>query len=133
MIKSASAGTSISGCVIHLTSSTFLFLKNPASIYSSTFSGKGAVAEYAYTGSPPSATATGIRFPSFLYSAKCLADTLCLCQCIPVIFGSNTCILYIPTLRENVTGSFVCITGKVTKGPPSFGQQVMTGSFVISG
>src|SRR6187402_2061401 len=118
---------------MHFTNSTFFFLKNPASIYSSTFSGNGAVAEYAYTGSPPRATATGIRLSSFLYSLKCLAETLCLCQCIPVSVGSKTCILYIPTFLIPVFGSFVCITGNVTKGPPSLGQHVITGSFVISG
>src|SRR5687768_15975544 len=100
---------------------------------SSTFSGNGAVAEYAYTGSPPKATATGIFLPSFLYSLKCFADTLCLCQCMPVSFGPNTCMRYMPTLRASVLGSFVWITGSVTNGPPSLGQQVITGSFVISG
>src|SRR6476620_9882985 len=102
-------------------------------MYSSTFSGSGAVAEYAYTWSPPSATAIGIRLFSFLYSLKCLAETLCLCQCIPVSVGPNTCIRYIPTLRLPVFGSLVWITGSVTNGPPSLGQQVITGSLVMSG
>src|SRR4026207_2340323 len=118
---------------MHFTNSTFFFRRKPASIYSSTFSGNGAVAEYAYTGSPPRATGTGIRLFSFLYSLKCFAETLCLCQCMPVSVGSKTCILYIPTFLIPVFGSFVWITGNVTKGPPSFGQQVITGSLVISG
>src|SRR6478672_2272396 len=108
---------------MHFTNSTFFFLKKPASMYSSTFSGRGAVAEYAYTGSPPNATAIGILLPSFLYSLKCFAETLCLCQCMAVRIGPNTCIRYIPTLRIPVFGSFVWMTGSVTNGPPSFGQQ----------
>ena len=39
---------------------------------------------------------------------------------------------YIPTLRAEVEGSLVWITGRVTKGPPSLGQQVMTGKREIS-
>src|SRR6185295_17780353 len=74
-----------------------------------------------------------MRCPVFLYSEKCLALTLCLCQCMPVRVGPNTCIRYIPTFREPLLGSFVWIMGKVTKGPPSLGQQVMTGRVPISG
>ena len=40
-------------------------------------------------------------------TAKCLALTLCLCQCIPVSVGPNTCIRYIPTFLDPVLGSFV--------------------------
>src|SRR5690606_2385193 len=74
-----------------------------------------------------------MRLLSFLYSLKCFALTLCLCQCIPVSVGPKTCMRYIPTLRWLVSGSLVWITGRVTNGPPSFGQQVITGSFVMSG
>ena len=71
--------------------------------------------------------------PNFLYSLKCLALTLWRCQCMPVSSGPNTCIRYIPTFLIFVKGSFVWMMGRVTKGPPSLGQQVIMGSFVISG
>src|SRR5204863_116245 len=92
-----------------------------------------AVAAYVLTGSPPNATATGIFLPSFLYSLKWRAETLCLCQCMAVMAGVNTCILYKPTFRMLVLGSFVCMIGSVRNGPPSSGQHFKTGSLVISG
>src|SRR5688500_2016944 len=71
--------------------------------------------------------------PSFLYSLKCFALTLCLCQCMAVSVGPNTCMRYMPTFLDLVCGSRVWIMGNVTNGPPSFGQHVITGSFVMSG
>ena len=96
-------------------------------------SGNGAVAEYVKAGSPPNATATGIFIPNFLYSSKCLAPTLCLCQCIPVRSFLKTCILYIPTFLIPVSGSLVITIGRVIKGPPSFGQHFNTGRILKSG
>src|SRR5690606_24376683 len=73
-------------------------------------------------------TATGIILFNFLYSLKWRADTLCLCQCMPVIVGVNTCMRYMPMLRIPLFGSLVCIDGNVIKRPPSFGQHFNIGN-----
>ena len=53
--------------VLHCTISTGFRRRNPANRNSSIPSGSGAVAAYGSTGSPPSATATGMRdWPSSL-------------------------------------------------------------------
>ncbi len=50
-----------------------------------------------------------------------------MCQCIPVVRSSNTCMRYMPTFPAPVTGSTVCTMGSVTKRPPSAGQHLSTG------
>ena len=52
---------------------------------------------------------------------------LCICQCIPTVSSSYTCILYVPTFLVPVSGSFVMTTGVVIYRPPSAGQFFVMG------
>ena len=104
--------------------------RNPANASSSTTGGSGAVAAYVSAGSPPTATATGMRRPHF---AACTRPCLWRCQCIPAVVPSYTCTRYMPTLKRRVSGSRVNTSGSVMNGPPSSGHVVSTGSFERSG
>ena len=88
--------------------------------------GSGALAEYAVTGSSPSATATGMRPSS--EASRSARPSLCICQCMNVELRSITCIRYMPTLRTPVFGSFVMTAGSVMNGAGSPGQQRWTGN-----
>ena len=87
--------------------------------------GSGADAEYAVTGSSPSATATSIRPSAASQSAR---PSLWSCQCMKVVRRSIFCIRYMPTLRLPVRGSCVITAGSVMKGAGSPGQQCWIGS-----
>ena len=87
--------------------------------------GSGAEAEYAVTGSSPSATATSSRSPIPRQSA---APSLWICQCMKVVRASIFCIRYMPTLRVPVFGSIVITAGSVMNGAGSPGQQRWIGS-----
>ena len=83
----------------------------------------------AVAGSAPMATETGMR-PSGLAARarrKCSAPCFCVCQCIPVVRSSYTCMRYIPTLRLPVSGLRVNTNGKVMNRPPSCGQHFKIG------
>ena len=99
--------------------------KKPASISSPMCFGSGALAEYAVTGSSPSATATGMRPSVASQSAR---PSLWICQCMKVVRRSTTCIRYMPRLRVPVRGSRVITAGRVMNGAGSPGQQRCTGS-----
>ena len=106
--------------------------------------GAGTIAEKVTAGSVPIATATSIfpdgrspsartlppelraimstaaDFPSTaarIRSRACSAATFCLCQCIPVVRSSYTCIRYMPTLRLPDLGSRVVTHGSVMNRP----------------
>ena len=107
------------------TTSTGSPRRKPASISSSMCFGSGALAEYAVTGSSPSATATGMR-PSL--ASQSARPSLWICQCMKVVVRSITCIRYMPTLRAPSRGSRVITAGSVMNGAGSPGQQRWTGS-----
>ena len=115
---------------MHLTVSTASPRRKPASMSSSMCSGSGALAEYAVTGSRPSATATGIEPSAASQSAR---PSLWICQCMKVERESIFCIRYMPTLRTPVRGSLVITAGSVMNGAGSPGQQCWIGSASRSG
>src|SRR5215210_5825514 len=78
-------------------------------------------------GSPPSVTATGSFWPSFFAFSKWAAPVLWRCQWRPTVLLSKRWTRYMPALRSPVSGSWVWTIVRVTKGPPSSGQQVCTG------
>ena len=122
---SALAGTSRS-TVLHLTSCTAEPFRKPATISSPMCFGRGALAEYAVTGSRPSATATGI-LPSGA-ARRSARPSLWICQCMNVERRSIFCIRYMPTLRTPVARSLVITAGSVMNGAGSSGQQRWIGS-----
>ena len=111
---------------MHLTSCTAEPLRKPATISSPMCFGSGALAEYAVTGSRPSATATGIR-PSGA-ARRSARPSLWICQCMNVERRSIFCIRYMPTLRTPVAWSLVITAGSVMNGAGSSGQQRWIGS-----
>ena len=129
---SAFAGTSKS-TVFALTTSTACPLKIPAITNSSKSGGKGADPLQIVVGSPPIATATSMRANPFSCAVLwCLVPTLWVCQCIPVVLESNTCILYMPTFLPPVSGSLVITNGSVIYLPASSGQHLRMGSLFRS-
>jgi hypothetical protein len=72
---------------------------------------------------------TGMVSPRSAISRQCAAPTLCRCQCIAIVRGPSTCTRYMPTFRMPRFGSREITMGSVMYGPPSSGQQVITGIF----
>ena len=70
---------------------------------------------------------TGIVSPRSAISRKCSAPVLWRCQCIATVRLSSFCTRYMPTLRMPRTGSLLTTAESVMYGPPSSGQQVITG------